>query len=333
MHVDICSDLLDASWAAEKLATGSQDAKVVNDYAIEHTTRLKLDLMRPSFDARTLEDCVLMFQGGDEDHNRYQGIRDAAADYEDDLDKYVPLLPEIIDDYYANLINGAYDHYRSEAPEFYEEEMGKFPERRVGFHKSALSHRLGAASFASMSGWLVPTSVPIDRFFELTEQKYRLGDFLVGNIFAIEGKSFVYSNDLVAYFPMGRYFKSRVCASFALRDDEDVWHSDLFDWSDSVFTHSPILEAIPADRSEELQPERERCLVHTAGILVILYDGQFRHFLYDTEPLSQVGIKAIHESLSGLAASFTPLIGLSATPSCDWSTLSDEDFEHSFAMM
>jgi hypothetical protein len=60
---------------------------------------------------------------------------------------------------------------------------------------------------------------------------------------------------------------------------------------------------------------------------VILDDGQFRHFLYDTEPLSQIAIKTVHENLSGLAMSLTPLIGLSATPSCDWSTLSDEDFE------
>lgn len=126
---------------------------------------------------------------------------------------------------------------------------------------------------------------------------------------------------------MGLYFKSRVCASFALRDKEDLWPSGLFDWSDRVFTHAPIMEAISADRSEELQPKREKCLVHAAGTLVILDDGQFRHFLFDTESLSQVGIKAIHENLSRLAASFTPLIGLSATPLCDWSTLFDEDFE------
>ena len=327
MHVDICSDLLDASWAAEKLAAGSQDAKVINDYAVKHKTRLKLDLKGPGFDARTLEECVLIFQGGDEDDDRYQAIRDAAADYEDGLDTYAPLLPAIIDDYYANLINGAYDHYRSEAPEFYEEEMAKFPERRLGFHKSALSHRLGAASYVSMDGWVVPVSVPVDLFFKATEQKYRIDDFFSGDIFTIGGKSFARSDELVAYFPMSHYFKSRVCASLALRDDEDTWPWNLFDWRDSSFTHSPLDEAIAPPGSKAMQRKREHCLIHSSGTLVILDDGQFRHFLYDTEPLNQVAIKAVHENLSGLSLSLATMIGLSATPSCNWSILSDEDFE------
>ncbi|WP_316195591.1 MULTISPECIES: hypothetical protein [unclassified Bradyrhizobium] len=328
MHSDICADYLDASWAAEKLAAAADKATVRDDYEIRHKTRLKLELLgiHPEF-LGAIEDSIVLFQGGDEREDRYKEIRNTVYEFEENLDTYNPALPEIIDDYFANLVNGAYYEYRSESPDYYESEIAKYPERQLGFHKTALSHRLGASSFVSKDSWLVPASVGVDHFFETTEQKYRLDDFVTGTIFMIGGKSFVRSDELTAYFPMSQYFKSRVCASFALRDDEDTWP---WDWNDAVFTHAPFRERLPPHVPDEFRAgreTRERCLVHPTGTLVILDDDRFRHFLYDTAPLNLVAVKQVHEELAELAGSLAPLIGLSPSLSCDWSSLTDEDFE------
>jgi hypothetical protein len=77
----------------------------------------------------------------------YQKILDSVREFEQNLDTYTPALPEIVDDYFANLVDGAYHEYRSESPDYYKSEIAKYPDRQLGFHKSALSHRLGAPSY------------------------------------------------------------------------------------------------------------------------------------------------------------------------------------------
>lgn len=332
MHVDICSDLIDASWAAERLAAVSGEAVVIHDRHDKNRTRLKLTLQQPRDIRVPLEDCVLLFQGSDEEghDDRYKDIREAVAEYEERLETHVPFLPQIIDDYYANLVNGAYDQYRADSPDYYSTEVSRHPERQLGFHKTAYSHRLGAASYASPDSWLTPSSVDPNSFFEITDQKYRLDEFVPGRIFTVGGKSYIHSDEFVTFFPMNQYFKSRVCASLAMRDNEESWQNELFDWSDAAFTHSPFIASLSAHVPEELhkhRPKRESCHIHSSGTLVMVDDGQFRHFLYDTEPLNPVVIKKVHEELAGLATSLTPLIGLSASPTCDWRIISDEEFE------
>ncbi|MDN5751744.1 MAG: hypothetical protein L0H15_00480 [Nitrosospira sp.] len=45
MHIDICSDLIDASWVAETLAGYAETAEAENEYLREtHTKRIKLTL-------------------------------------------------------------------------------------------------------------------------------------------------------------------------------------------------------------------------------------------------------------------------------------------------
>lgn len=332
MHSDICSDMIDASWAAERLALASDEAVVESDYNAEkHRSTFRLDLTRPHPDIRTaLEEAVLLFGYGDEDEERYKKIRETVADFEENIDDLVPALPEIVDDYYANLVNGAYDQLRADAPDYYASEIAKHPERQVGFYKTPFSHRIGAPSFLSMHGWVLPVEIDVDHLFQVTSQRYRLGDFIPGKIFMIASQSFVSTEEFIANFPMNQYFKSRVCASFALREDEDAWPWDLFHWSNAAFTHSPFYEDLASLTPEEHRAEqhkKEECLIHPSGTLVIVNDGQFHHLLYDVEPLNPIAIKRVHQELAGLTASVSSLAGLSASPTCDWHKLSDEQFE------
>jgi hypothetical protein len=330
MHSDICSDLIDAAWAAEKLAGASGTAEISNDYiAKEHRSTFRLVLTQPHPDIHAaLEEAILLFGYGDEDEERYKAVREAVSEFEENIDDLVPVFPEIIDDYYANLVNGAYSEARSEAPDYYASEIAKHPERQVGYHKSSYSHRLGGTGFVAMLGWALPITVEPDHFFEVTDQRYRVSDFIPGKIFTVASHAFVGTEEIIAYFPMNQYFKSRVCASLALHDDEDAWP---FDWSKAAFTHSPFFheDLPPLTANEHLAEEqrKEGCLIHPSGTLVIVNDGQFRHFLYDAKPLNPVAIKRIHQELASLTTSVSSLAGLSSSPLCEWHRLSDEQFE------
>ncbi|WP_316197046.1 hypothetical protein [Bradyrhizobium sp. SZCCHNS3053] len=326
---DICSDYLDASWVAEQLAALSEEA-TVRDESAAHRTLLKLQLAGVHADMRpALEDAVILFQGGEEDEDRYVNILDLVGSYADGLNNCAPRLPELIDTYFANLVNGGYSEMRSEAPEHYRAEIERFPERQLGFHKSALSHRLGAASYVSAESWVVPVAVDVDRFFEITEQAYRLNEFVTGTVFLVEGRSYARSAEHAVNFPMNHYFVARACATFAQRQDEDAW--DYFAARSATFTQ--LRAQASSDSLGGIDDRRPgECMIHRSGTLVIFNDGLFRHLLYGSAPLSRVEIRRLHESLSEGMRSLADMSGLSQllpeeTQSYEWCVLTDEQFE------
>jgi hypothetical protein len=61
MHSDICSDMIDASWAAERLALASDEAVVESDYSAEkHRSTFRLVLTRPHPDIFCLDTVMKM---------------------------------------------------------------------------------------------------------------------------------------------------------------------------------------------------------------------------------------------------------------------------------
>lgn len=335
-YIDICSDYVDASWAIETLSTEAGSAEVVEEYLTEaHLTRLRLTVTAPgpSFRER-LEDVVVVFQAQQDDGSgeseRYQGLRDSIADYEESLADRSPRFPELIESYFANFVSGALHEMRFDAPDYFDELIKKHPEYELGFHKSPYSSRLGADCYASIDSWLIPNSFQLDAFFSVTGQKYRRADFTEGQVLVIAGKSVLLSGGLITWFPMSQYFKSRVCAGFARRHDEEIWPPDQFAWEHASFTHSPfgeyIREVVPEGLKAE-GPRRESCLVHNTGTMIVINDGINRHVLYDTRPLDERAVKNLHDTICTTTRSVAAAMGLSDSLSFDWKSLSDEQFE------
>lgn len=336
-HIDICDDLIEISWAAECIAAVASSVSAREDYdRTTYKTRYLLSVKDPGagFGA-VIRKCATLFSREDEESEgegsyRYSDVRDEVLDYEDDLSRRPCRVPEILESYYANLVGGAYNELRSEAPERYAEDVAKFPERRVEFWKSAFSARIGSACYASSDSWLIPAEVDPDTLFAETQQQYRTGKFLEGQILTVANASYVVADGVVMHFPMSQYFKSRVCASFAVLEDNESWPSEAFDRSDASFTRSPYREMMLAAMPTSLRapdPRTAACLVDPNGSLVIINDGHFHHILYDTKPLPPVDMKRLHSSLVDASEIIAKGIGGSSDLACDWSALTDELFE------
>ncbi len=335
-HIDICDDLLEAIWSAERLAANATQATVLRDYPPgTHKTRLKL-VLRDAHAGLTdaVRACAVLYNRYDEEDERagkaYSDTRDAVLDFEDTLGSLVARLPEIVDDYFANLVGGAYYEMRYEAPDRYESEISKYPERRVGYWRSPYSHRIGARCYASHEGWLLDGAADVGTFFNKTGQKFKVADLLPANVLTVNSASYAVTEGLIAFFPMAQYFKSRICESFALLDDDEHWPPDTFDWSDASFTHSPDREIISAGIPEGMRapPARiEGCLVDPSGSLILVDDGQFKHLLYDTKALTLDAMKTLFAAVGAVAGSLATNIGIADKPACNWKSLSDEQFE------
>lgn len=328
-HIDLCGDLLDASWALELLATCARTMEITvgSGYFKPNITAHLWDPL-PGV-AAALVDCALLFAEDDVEageRDRLDEIRAQINEYEGKLDACTPQFPDIVDWYFANLMAAKYE-WRSEAPEHYQVHTAEFPEYQVGFFRSARSAMLGGDCFASNEGWILPIEVDVDRFFEVTDQKYRLGEFVKGQILALGGQSFVMAEGLVAHFPIQQFLRSQVCAGFAVGKVQDDWDTGPFDWLDHP---SPIMpEILRSDYvGEGERPlQNSSCLVHPTGTMIILSDKSFWHLLYDTAPMNLAAVKRLCEFAGEIASSLSTAVGISASLDCDWTSLSDEDFE------
>jgi len=332
-HIDLCSDLLDASWALETLAACVQniDATVGSGYFKPNITAI-LRGSRPDLRA-ALANCALLFTEDDveaDQRDQFDDIRSQINEYEDELHTYSPRVPDIVDWYFANLVEGGDNELRSESPEHYREQMVKFPERQVGFFRSAYSIKLGGDCYASRQSWLLPDHVEIDGFFVATDQKYRLCEFIKGEVLALDSQPLVAAEGVVAHFPMQHFLRSQICAGFAARKDRDDCDTGPFDWLDGPF--APVPRTAETFRSDHVRERGQTfqsspCLIHPTGTLIILGDGSFWHLLYDTEPLNLVAVKRVREHAAEMASRLSTAAGVSISLTCDWVSLSDEDFE------
>ncbi|WP_027161931.1 restriction endonuclease [Mesorhizobium sp. WSM1293] len=333
---DICGDLLDASWAIERMAAHAKCVRTENPPGDYRCIRAVLTGPRPGIFC-AIADCALLLGEledvtDDAGLEELQNLREQVYEYEDKLETLVPRAPEIIDWYFANL-HEVNSELRSEAPGAWSSQMKRFPERRLGFHRSGFSGILGGSCYASRTGWLVPVAIGPDRFFVGTDQKYRLNDFLPADFVIINGESFVHHKGLLVRFPSGLYFESQVCAGLVTQDDEyaERWSSDPFS-----ALRSPIAEqAAPVGISTSDAPEgtstlKEGCYLHETGTLAFVNDGyflHFLHFLYDIRPAQLQTAKALREASAQMTEELSTATGAAPFFQCDWTSLDDEAFE------
>jgi len=327
-YVDICDDYLEAIWVGERLASEAKIANVVYYYPLgTHKTQLCLTIHEPNVNIKiALEECVtLYFRGDDGNSAFYQSVRDKVLDFELELESYPIRLPEIADDYYANLIWGAYDEMSSESPDLYQDELKKYPEREFGYWRSSFSNKLNNNCYISKEGWLFPGDLNLNHFFEITGQKYRTETLLPAEILITNDTSYVMAEGLIAYFPMKQYINSMICSSFVIfADVEGDEESEEYDWSDRHISDKKMFALEHAYTSSQ---SINKCMIDPNGTMIAAYDGKCWHLLYDTKILSIDAIKKIYDKFKTISLSFANNITLPDNITCKWDSLSDELFE------
>ncbi|EHO5062434.1 hypothetical protein KLQ07_001117 [Salmonella enterica] len=327
-YIDICDDYLEAIWVGERLASEAKVANVVYDYPLgTHKTRLCLIIHEPSINIKiSLEECISLYCRGDNGNSVfYQSVRDKVLDFELELENHPIRLPEIADDYYANLIEGAYCEMLSESPGLYHDELKKYPERAFGYWRSSFSSKLDNNCYVSKAGWLFPDDLNLNNFFEVTGQKYRTETLLPAEILIINDTSYVMADGLVAYFPMKQYINSMICSSLAMfADAEGDKETEEYDWSDRDI-YDPKIFAI--EHAYISSQNINKCMIDPNGTMIAAYDGKCWHLLYDTKILSINAIKRIYNKFRTISLAFANYINLPDNISCKWDSLSDEQFE------
>nr|WP_281719645.1 hypothetical protein [Nitrosomonas nitrosa] len=316
-YLDICQDIVDLSWVVETLAALA-GAFTISD-SEERRVTLTLTDPLPAV-APALRDCDLYYTQDSEDDHRLMELSTRVGEHEDSLPFANVKAPHLADWYFANLVFAANYELRSEHPEAYEQQMVSFPERQVGYFKSARSAILGGACYSGQSGWLLGPDVDLDHFFEVTRGNYRLADFAPAEVISCDGVLYAVSDTVVCPFPLNDYTASLICAGFAAAAADPDDFTRPFDWLEGAFKSLP--------RSSIDDGATDRCLIDATGSFIIVERLGFRHLLYDIEPtLSPPAVQRLSDHVGAAAAKLNASSGMPANTKCDWSKLSDDDFE------
>lgn len=359
-YVDIIIDYIKASYIAETISEYSerQDIQINHDlfhYPVVHlkvkpTQRVKLaEVVHDLSNGFTGEDAKLK---SDFVSNEYQ--------HENEIDNKLLVYPELVDNYYANLINGAYYELAHETYEgdpddepekieskYFEKIYARFPERRFGYWKSAFSRNINQDFYCSTEGWIIPN--PSD-FTTIVKEYYgtdnlqftKVDFFVIGNI------SYLISDGFIVHFPFDSFLKAKRCSSVLSKIEyfshnvEDIWMNRFLTFNRAVSQLSSSKEnyrGYPEDRTEELiipdskgdnflLPPPVVCFyLSEYGDPILVKDLEYSYLFFGTDKLTHNELISLENRLSGLFHTIAKIAGIHGEIKCPWEKLNDEKFE------
>lgn len=303
-YLDIIQDYLDASFVAEELGKSSSfvNAKEISRYPYSPLCRYEFSVSDIDAFAKRLNELSLVFskEPSDDILEKYQ---DEMAAYEASLDDRLFLCPELIDGYYANLIEGAYIELGSELGKGYlKKEYKKYPERRFGFWKSAYSKTAGQMIYVSRECWILPNKSDFQKIlveqlgfpeFEIYDEAHR---------FNWNGTDYFAGKHAVVLLPVNAILQAQRFVRYFLLKQKP-----------NAFTAYNFL------------PEPKHLLSHS-GYSMMIDDGMYV-YLFFPESLRENRIHDLYKETAVLFESLANLSGVSKEIKLSWAGFDDEKFE------
>ncbi|WP_130617172.1 restriction endonuclease [Dyella amyloliquefaciens] len=294
-YLDLCSDLLDASYFCETLAVEFDCGKLERKYD-------KYDdffLLSVGFsDAKRLASalCRLQWVFNTPDDSSLEGVpnivREAVIDYETMLTEKPLRYPEIVDAYLANRINGAY--YECDKTDLFEE-FTKYPERRFGFWRSPYFNGEASAIYVSSEAWLIPSGLTAKEAFvryQYPEDEFSL---LHADLISVDQTAAFLSERMLLTLPLRKLAEGMACMRFV---EEDIMQT-LWTGNTRFF----------------VSEFKDFALVESAGMAAVFFSLTEARFESIAQTATQLFEKHRSETYSD------PTIKI------DWSSFDDEKFE------
>lgn len=330
-HLSICEDLLDISYVTEAMAACVSDPSL--SMRRQSTSPYRTQFVfngkdpGPDFLGQLRQSC--MHFGGDDPEiaklysDYFQNYPETMKRYKDSLDERQFFFPALIDDYHANLINGAY--YTYEQSDWVQADLARYPERRFGFHKSAFSARLGADAFASIESWIVSAKIDLGDFFRALNQDVAISQFHSAKLSMLNNVCIATAGDLHVHFPLDGFLKARVCQSF-LGDEDQVLR---LGWQRPLFSVTPTMLSMREYEPINQTVSGHACLVHESGELIILTDSEegWHHIFFESRALDMLETKQLGLQVADLSSGIDRALGVSGNHRSNWQSLDDEQFE------
>lgn len=229
-------------------------------------------------------------------------------EYQENIKKRKLKFPELADDYFANLINGAYNEYESnydDPEEFRNNILKQNPEHLFGFWKCMCSDTIQQDFYVSSESWIIPPQSD----FRMILKKYSSieeSSFDVGSLFSLNGNYFVINSNYVLAISFISLAKAYQCISHVFNEETSFYqrHNWLYHFNNTS----------------------EVYISDFAGFIQFTING-YKVILWDQYKLNFNEINLLNKDAAIILRTTSALIGLKENISCDWSRINDESFE------
>lgn len=278
-YLDIIEDCLDASYIAEMLAERA-NAVTCRQVLEEHVLTCYIDVATNDSGglAERIGAISTLFFAGQESEPGLLNYTKALLEYRDSLDRRIFACPELIDDYYSNLINGAYYELDFETDdEFLKREYATYPERRYGFWKSGYSGLLGDTIYSSGECLILPSGVEpmqaLSTYLGFPSREI----YSEAIFFSVGRNSYLSSESSLVHFPYGHLELAKQCLAVLSNGD-----SQRVELSDSILqTYSPVREYLEESSSSLLRPDPPlQLMLAKSGRTVLVVEEKFTFVLF-----------------------------------------------------
>ena len=351
-YSDLAQYYLEAAYIGQNLTQYSEKISYSLDWSLGYHPIAQLGLLPKASEIEKLASIIHSYgkvYSGEHDEES-EDFMEGYFEYRENLEQYQHAFPELVDDYYANFINGEYYEYSPiDNADFFESEFKSFPERKFGFWKCAFSDVIGEDFFVSMDSWIIPNSSNFSKILKEYSGIENI-NFIKAEFFAIGNISYLMSDGLIIHFPFASLVQAKHCSSNLF----DNWHieNDLFNrdeiWMNRFMTFDrgfaqlsskENYKGYPEDRSEELidlatkneeflHPPPVVCFfLSEYGDHILVRDEKCSYLFFGTDKLAHSELISLGNRLSLLFHTTANLAGIHIQIKCPWEKLNDEKFE------
>lgn len=325
---DITEDHLAALYVAESLAKCSYDFSYSMDWDRHHYPVIVFTfrITNASEAALKITKLALLFVVDSENYDEEdrKKVWEELFSYEDKIDEQTFAFPELADDYYANLVNGVYLNEEEMAPGELKKIFRKYPERKHGFWKSALSEKLGFPIYVSPGSWIVANEnmEKIHDFWQIESSRFIKCDLLSFNYEYI-----LLSGSFIAVLPFNRLIQAAKCAVFFYKNRLG-WQNDD-DWIECLYTNPEVIEIREqiSLKGWSSPVRRLSYFLSPDGDILVVRDDEFSYIIYSLKVMKQHEILSLREGLSKISGLISSIAGITDRLNFDWDKLDDEQFE------
>lgn len=347
-YSDLAFNWLEAAFVGQQLTKFSKQIKVNKKSGYGYDSIIEF-VLKPT-DVESLSKLIFSFgkvySGDNEEVN--EEFLDNLYIYKDNLNEIAHSYPELVDDYYANYINGVYYEYDPiQNKDFFDNEFFHFPERKYGFVKSAYSNIINQSFYTSLDSIIIPNSSDLNQVLKEYSGIEHL-DFIKAEFLALGNITYLISNGFIIHFPFDLFIKAKNCAWKAIEPKEDRYEVET-DWLDgflsfrrsiSQYNEEENYKGYPEDLAEHLiissqtnnqelftTPSVVCFYVSSYGDHILIKDANYSYFFYGTDKLTINELGFLGNRLSVLFNTTANLAGIHVEIKCPWEQLNDESFE------
>jgi hypothetical protein len=265
---------------------------------------------------------------------------DEVSEHEESYNKGVFMFPELINNYWANLINGAYWEIASEhesESEFFNKTYKKNPEHRFGFWKGPLSNLFMETIYFSTENWIIPSGTNVinalkaysgignNLFLEDSDKIEHNGRTVLINGFT--AVYFTHKEQLINSIKCTEKVLNKIYNKSAISNDKKSTESIQVNLFGESRIQRKRKKRTNYHNDISIDEAKIKYKLSEFGDVVTIEYNKFTYVFFVNNTLNFEEIKDLHVFLFPSYSKTQNLINMSISENCNWRELNDDTFE------